>query len=60
MQDTLKNPVKYGKIVEDTKGRGSFYVYGKKVTIAVNPDTGKLATVRQTSRREKKKYGIEK
>lgn len=60
VQDTLKNPVKYGKIVEDTKGRGSFYVYGKKVTIAVNPDTGKLATVRQTSRREKKKYGIEK
>ena len=60
VQDTLKNPVKYGKIVEDTKGRRSFYVYGKKVTIAVNPDTGKLATVRQTSRREKKKYGIEK
>lgn len=59
VQDTLKNPVKYGKIVEDTKGRRSFYVYGKKVTIAVNPDTGKLATVRQTSRREKKKYGIE-
>ena len=59
VQDTLKNPVEYGKIVEDSKGRRSFYVYGKKVTIAVNPDTGKLATVRDTSRREKKRYGIE-
>ena len=58
VQDTLKNPVECGKIVEDSKGRKSFYVYGKKVTIAVNPDTGKLATVRDTSRREKKRYGI--
>ena len=59
VQDTLKNPAEYGIIKEDSKGRKSFYVYGKNVTIAVNPDTGKLATVRQTSRREKKKYGIE-
>jgi hypothetical protein len=59
VQDTLKNPVECGKIVEDSKGRRSFYVYGKKVTVAVNPDTGKIATVRDTSRREKKRYGIE-
>ena len=58
VQDTLKNPVEYGKIVEDSKGRRSFNVFGKKVTVAVNPDTGKLATVRDTSRREKKRYGI--
>lgn len=59
VQDTLKNPIGYGTIKEDSKGRKSFYVYGKNITIAVNPETGKLATVRQTSRREKKKYGIE-
>ena len=59
VQDTLKNPAEYGIIKEDSKGRKSFCVYGKNVTIAVNPNTGKLATVRQTSRREKKKYGIE-
>lgn len=59
VQDTLKNPIGYGTIKEDSKGRKSFYVYGRKITIAVNPETGKLATVRQTSRREKKKYGVE-
>lgn len=59
IQDTLKNPIGYGTIKEDSKGRKSFYVHGKNITIAVNPETGKLATVRQTSRREKKKYGIE-
>lgn len=59
VQDTLKNPIGYGTIKEDSKGRKSFYVYGKNITIAVNPETGKLATVRQTSRREKKKYGVE-
>lgn len=59
VQDTLKNPIGYGTIKEDSKGRKSFYVHGKNITIAVNPETGKLATVRQTSRREKKKYGIE-
>lgn len=59
VQDTLKNPIGYGTIKEDSKGRKSFYVHGKNITIAVNPETGKLATVRETSRREKKKYGIE-
>lgn len=59
VQDTLKNPIGYGTIKEDSKGRKSFYVYGRNITIAVNPETGKLATVRQTSRREKKKYGVE-
>ena len=59
VKDTLKNPIGYGTIKEDSKGRKSFYVHGKNITIAVNPETGKLATVRQTSRREKKKYGIE-
>ena len=57
--DTLKKPVACGTIKEDSKGRKSFNVYGKKVTISVNPDIGKLTTVRQTNRREKKKYEIE-
>lgn len=58
VQDTLKNPAGYGTIKEDSKGRKSFNVYGKSVTISMNPETGKLATIRQTSKREKKIYGI--
>lgn len=59
IEDTLKNPLAFSKIKIDDKGRSSFYIYGKNVTVAVNPDTGKIATARTTSKREKKKYGIE-
>lgn len=60
VQDTLKNPIGYGTIKEDSKGRKSFYVHGKNITIAVNPETGKLVTVRTTNKRELKKYGIKR
>lgn len=60
VQDTLKNPIGYGTIKEDSKGRKSFNVYGKNITIAVNPETGKLVTVRTTNKRELKKYGIKR
>lgn len=59
VEETLKKPLDYGKIKIDSQGRRSFYVFGPKVTIAINPDIGKAATVRPTSRRERKKYGIE-
>ena len=39
--DTLKNPIKYGKIREDK----SQQIKGKNCTIAINTETGKLITV---------------
>lgn len=59
VQDTLNNPLDYGKIKIDEKCRKSFNVFGRKVTISINPDTGKIATARRTNKRELKKYGIE-
>ncbi len=41
VQDTLKNPIKYGKIRTDK----SQQIKGKKCTIAINTETGKLITV---------------
>ena len=41
VQDTLKNPIKYGKIRKD-KGQ---QIRGKNCTIAINIETGKLITV---------------
>lgn len=59
IEETLKKSVNYGTIKTDKNGKRSFQVYGKEVTISVNPDTGKAITVRKTNNREKKKYGIE-
>ena len=41
VQDTLKNPIKYGKIRKDK----SQQIRGKNCTIAINTKTGKLITV---------------
>ena len=41
VQDTLKNPIKYGKIRTDK----SQQIKGKNCTIAINTETGKLITV---------------
>ena len=52
VQDTLKNPVKYGKIRSDK----SQQVKGENCTIVINTETGKLITVYpQKTRRESKK-----
>ena len=56
IQDTLNNPLDYGKIKTDNQGRKSINIYGKKVTVSINPDTGKLATARPTNKRELKRY----
>lgn len=55
IEDCLKNPLEYGKIKIDSKGRRSFSVVGEKVTIYVNPDTGKIATTHPTSSNKAKK-----
>lgn len=59
VEDALKNPLDFGTIKIDKNNRKSFNVYGKNVVISINPDTGKLATVRTTNKREKKKYEVE-
>lgn len=41
IEDTLKNPIKYGKIREDK----SQQINGEKCTVVINVDTGKLITV---------------
>ena len=48
IEDTLKNPLDFGKIKTDRQGRRSFEVIGEKVTICINPDTGKTTTVHAT------------
>lgn len=52
VQDTLKNPVKYGKIRSDK----SQQIKGENCTVVMNTETGKLITVYpQKTRRENKK-----
>lgn len=50
VQDTLKNPIKYGKIRKDN----SQQIKGANCTIAINVETGKLITVfpKKTKREE--------
>lgn len=60
VENILKNPRGYGKIKTDDKGRRSFMVYGDVYGIAVNPDTGKTATIRHMNKSERKRYGIDK
>lgn len=55
IEDCLKNPLGYGTIKTDSKGRRSFAVIGEKVTVYVNPDTGKTATTHPTSSNKAKK-----
>lgn len=55
IEDCLKNFLEYGKIKIDNKGRRSFAVIGEKVTVYVNPDTGKIATTHATSSKKVQK-----
>lgn len=60
VEDTLKNPLKYGNIKTDEQGRRSFAIIGKKITIYVNPDTGKMTTTHATSSKLVKKLEEQK
>ena len=55
VEDALKNPLNYGKIKIDSKGRKSFSAIGEKVTVYINPDNGKVTTTHATSSRLAKK-----
>lgn len=60
VENALKNPLKYGNIKTDQHGRKSFAVIGKKVTVYVNPDTGKATTTHATSSKLAKKLEEQK
>lgn len=60
VEDALKNSLDYGKIKTDEQGRRSFAVIGKKVTVYVNPDTGKTTTTHATSSKLAKKLEEQK
>lgn len=55
VEDALKNPLDCGKIKEDKQGRKSFSVIGEKVTVYVNPETGKITTTHATSSKKAQK-----
>lgn len=55
VQDALQNPLQIGKIKVDAKGRPGKTYIGRHVTVAVNPETGALATVYKTSKKRVKK-----
>ena len=55
VEDALKNPLDCGKIKEDKQGRKSFSVIGEKVTVYVNPETGKITTTHSTSSKKAQK-----
>lgn len=58
IEDALTNPLDYGKIKIDSKGRKSIEYTGANARVFFNPDTGCLATVIPTSTTIKKKYGV--
>lgn len=46
--DTLKNPLKCGKIELDDQDRPSFKTIGEKTTLYINPESGIITTVHKT------------
>lgn len=58
IDDALTKPLDYGKIKVDSKGRRSQKYIGANAVVSVNPDTGELITVWQTSTKLKRKYGV--
>lgn len=57
VRNALTNPLNIGKIKTDSKGRKSIEFIGNKARPQLNPDTGNLATVWETSSKLRKKYG---
>lgn len=49
IEEALTKPLKVGKIKVDERGRRSQQYIGKTISVAVNPDTGVIASVWKTS-----------
>lgn len=48
IEETLKNPLKFGTIKTDKYNRTSFSVVGEKSTIYINPENGIITTIHKT------------
>lgn len=55
VEDTLLNPLKTDIIKTDASGKRSQKIYGEKITLVRNPDTGVVITAYPTSARRLKK-----
>ena len=48
VQDALEHPLKTSEVKYDDAGRPSVTIIGRRATIAINPETGNIATVHPT------------
>lgn len=57
VEDTKKNPLYTKPVVVDAQGRKSQIIIGKKATICINPESGRVITTWKTGSKIRKKYG---
>ena len=57
VEDTKKNPLYTKPVVVDAQGRKSQIIIGKKATICINPESGRIITTWKTGSKIRKKYG---
>lgn len=57
VEDAKMNPLYTKPIVVDAQGRKSQIIIGKKATICINPESGRIITTWKTSSRLRRKYG---
>ena len=57
VSDAITNPLYVSDIKTDSKGKRSQRFIGKEATVNVNPDTGNIATVWKTGKKQRRKYG---
>ena len=57
VEDAKKNPLYTKPVVVDAQGRKSQIIIGKKATICINPESGRIITTWKTSSRLRRKYG---
>lgn len=57
VEDAKMNPLYTKPIVVDAQGRKSQIIIGKKATICINPESGRIITTWKTRSRLRRKYG---
>ncbi|MDY0087977.1 MAG: hypothetical protein RBS78_05455 [Coriobacteriia bacterium] len=56
IQDAIDHPLHKTGVTLDSKGRPSYQLIGERATIAVNPDTGMIASTWKTKAGLRRKY----
>lgn len=56
IKDAVENPLHKSEVITDEQGRPSQKYIGEQTTVAINPETGKIATSWKTGTRTRKKY----